>query len=78
MVMVETRIDNIRRRQKGNTGGSAVKNLPASAGDVSSIPGSERSSGEGNGSPLLLAGKSHGQWSLVGYSPWDDLHIDIK
>ena len=32
--------------------GSMVKNLPASAGDVSSIPGSEKSPGEGNGNPL--------------------------
>ena len=29
-----------------------VKNLPASAGDMGLIPGSERSSGEGNGNPL--------------------------
>ena len=29
-----------------------VKNLPASAGDPGSIPGSGRSPGEGNGSPL--------------------------
>ena len=37
------------------TGGTVLKNLPASAGDardVGSIPGSERSSGEGNGNPL--------------------------
>ena len=27
--------------------------------------------GEGNGNPVLLPGKSHGQKSLVGYSPWD-------
>ena len=33
-------------------GGSVVKNLPANAGDVGSIPGSGRSPGEGNGSPL--------------------------
>ena len=35
--------------------GSVVKNLPANAGDaedVGSIPGSGRSSGEGNGNPL--------------------------
>ena len=51
--MVEAKIDNTRRRPKANTGGSAVKNLPVNAGDVSSTPGSERSSGEGNGSPLL-------------------------
>ena len=59
-------------------GGSVVENSPVNAREEGSIPGSERSSGEGNGSPLLLAGKSHGQWSLVGYSPQDDLHIDIK
>ena len=29
-----------------------VKNLPANAGDVGSIPGSERSPGEGNDNPL--------------------------
>ena len=40
------------------------------AGDPGSIPGSGRSP-EGNGNPLpvLLPGKSHGQRSLVGYSP---------
>ena len=34
------------------SGGSAVKNLPANAGDVGSIPGSGRSPGVGNGNPL--------------------------
>ena len=29
-----------------------VKNPPANAGDVGSIPGSERPPGEGNGNPL--------------------------
>ena len=33
-------------------GGSAIKHLPANAGDPGSIPGSARSSGEGNDSPL--------------------------
>ena len=33
-------------------GGSVVKNPPANAGDTDSIPGSGRSSGEGNGNPL--------------------------
>ena len=33
-------------------GGSAVKNLPANAGDVGLIAGSGRSPGEGNGNPL--------------------------
>ena len=33
-------------------GGSVVKNLPANAGDVDSIPGWERFLGKGNGNPL--------------------------
>ena len=33
-------------------GSSIVKNLPAKAGDMNSIPGSGRSPGEGNGNPL--------------------------
>ena len=36
----------------GFPGGSAVKNLRASAGDMGSIPGSGRSPGGGNGNPL--------------------------
>ena len=38
----------------GFPGGASVKNLPTNAGDVrdtSSIPGSGRSPGEGNGNP---------------------------
>ena len=33
--------------------GSVVKNLPANAEDLGSIPGSGRSPGEGNATPLL-------------------------
>ena len=57
----------------GLPGISVIKNLPANAGDLSLIPGLGRSPGEGNGNPLTLVflpGKSHGQRSLVGYSPW--------
>ena len=51
-----------------------VKNLPANAGyvrDMGLIPGLGRSPGGGNGNPLqiFLPGKSHGQRSLLGYSP---------
>ena len=53
---------------KGFPGGSALKNLPANAGDVGLIPGLGRSSGEGNGNRLVfLPGKSHGPRSLTGY-----------
>ena len=34
-------------------GGSVVKNPPAKAGDASSIPGSGRSPGKGNGNAFL-------------------------
>ena len=37
---------------RGFAGGSLVKNLPANAGGMVSIPGSGRSPGEGNGNPL--------------------------
>ena len=47
-----------------------VKNLPANAGDMGSIPGSRRYPGEGNSTPLFLPGESHGQRSLTSYSPW--------
>ena len=36
-------------------GGSVIENPPASAGDLGSISGSERSPGEGNGHPLQYA-----------------------
>ena len=41
----------------GFSGGSAVKNLPANAGDAGdagSIPGSGRGPGVGNGNPLCI------------------------
>ena len=48
-----------------------VKNPPASAEDVGSIPGLGRSPGEGNEHiPVFSPGKFLGQRSLVGYSPW--------
>ena len=36
----------------GFRGGLVVKNTPANAGDVSSIPGSGKPPGEGNSNPL--------------------------
>ena len=40
-------------QQPGFLGSSVVKNLPANAGDVGSIPGlKRRSPGEGSGDPL--------------------------
>ena len=52
-------------------GGSDGKASVYNAGNPGSIPGSGRSPGEGKwkSTPVLLPGKSHGQKSLVGYSP---------
>ena len=47
------------------------------AGDLGLTPGSGRSPGEGNAiPPVLLPGESHGQRSLVDYSPWDHKESD--
>ena len=50
-----------------------VKNPPANAGDMDSIPG------EGNWqpSPVFLPGKPRGQRGLMGYSPWGCKESDM-
>ena len=58
-----------------------VKNPLANAGDtrdLGSIPGLERSPGEGNSNPpqYFLPGKFHGQRGLVGYSPKGHKELD--
>ena len=56
----------------GFTGGSVVKNLPANAVDVGLVRGLGRNplSRKWQATPVFLPGKSHGQRSLAGYSPW--------
>ena len=53
----------------GFPGGSVVKNLPAKAGNVGSIPRSGRSPGEGNDNPLQYSclGNSmdRGDWQSI-------------
>ena len=52
-------------------GGSEGKVSAYNVGDLSSIPGSGRSlERKRQPTSVLLPGKSHGQRSLVGYSPW--------
>ena len=50
---------------------SAVKNLPAIAGDGGSVPGWERSPGEGNGNSLQYAclgnPMDRGTWRATGH-----------
>ena len=55
------------------------ENLPANAGDASSIPGSGRSPGGGHHYPLQYSclENPHGQRRLVGYSPWGCQESDM-
>ena len=60
----------------GILGGTMIKNLLASARDASSMPGSGRSPGEGNGNPLqyscLENPKDRGAW----WAPWGHKRSD--
>ena len=59
--------------------GSVVKNPPANAEDMDSIPGSESSPGGGTGNhSKFLPGQSYGQRSLAGYSPWGHKRVGHK
>ena len=57
--------------------GSDRKEYACDVGDPGLIPGWGRSTGEGNGNPHQLPGKSHGQRILSGYSPWDRKKSDV-
>ena len=52
----------------GFPGGSVVKNLPANAGGVGSIPASGISPGKGNGNPVPCLGNpmDRGAWWAMG------------
>ena len=56
-----------------------VKNPPVNAGDVGLNPGSRRfpCRREWQLTPAFLRRKSHGQKSLVGYSPWGHKELDM-
>ena len=57
----------------GFPSGSRGKESTCNAGNAGLIPGSGRSPGRGYAwqpTPVFLPGKSYGQRSLVGYSPW--------
>ena len=55
----------------GFPGGSVLKNMPTSTGDMSLIPGSERSHWmrKWQPTPVFLPAKSHGRRNLAGHSP---------
>ena len=56
-----------------------VKNLPAMQETQVRSPGREDPLGDGGWqpTPVFLPGESHGQRSLVGYSPWDGKELDM-
>ena len=64
----------------GFSGDSVVKNLPANAGDVGSIPGSGKSPGEGNGNPsqysCLENAMDRGAWWVIVYGVTKELDSD--
>ena len=49
----------------GFPGGSVVKYPSVNVGDSGSIPGSERSLGEGNGNPLQYSCKAFDSWEQL-------------
>ena len=67
----------IEMAKKCFPGGSDGKESACNAGEQGSIPGPERSPGEGwHPTPVFLPGEFHGQRGLVGYSPWGPKESD--
>ena len=54
-----------------------VKNLPANARDIGDIVGRIPWRRAWQPTAVSLSGKSHGQRSLVGYSPWGHKELDM-
>ena len=66
----------------GFSDGSVIKHLPTKAGNARdacllSRLGRLLGVGSANFIPMYLPGKSHGQRSLVGYSPWGHKESDM-
>ena len=63
----------------GFSGGSAVKNLPANAGNVSLIPGLGRSPGGGYSNPLQYSCLENlmdrGAWKAAGHGVAEELDM---
>ena len=55
-----------------------VKNMPANAAKVGSVPGLGRFPEEGNGNPFqyFCLGNPTDRRSLADYSPWDHMESD--
>ena len=71
---------NAALQKQGFPGDAVIKNPSTNVGDVGSVHGQGRSSGEVNGntsSILVWRISSHGQRSLVGYSPCGCKELDM-
>ena len=62
------------KHEKGFPCGSAGKESACNAGDLGSIPGLERSPGEGKGYPLQYSGLENSMDCIV--SPWGRKELD--
>ena len=58
-------------------GGSYGKESACNAGDIRSLGREDLLEKEKQPTPVLLPGKSHGQRSLAGYSPWGCRESDM-
>ena len=72
-------IEGIYLNIMGFHGTSDGKEYACNAGDLGSIPGLGKSPGGGHGNPLHYSclENTHGQRSLVGYSPWSQKELDM-
>ena len=61
------------------SGGSDEEESACNVGDLSSIPGSGRSPGEGNGNPLQYSCLKNpmARGAIAGYSPWGRKELDM-
>ena len=73
--MVVREYRNEVRFPRGSVGKEST-NKPGDAEDMCSIPGSGRSPGRGQPTPVFMPGESNGQRSLAGYHSWTHKESD--
>ena len=69
--MLTVQDGELLRKKRKDIVAQMVKTPPANAGDMGSIPVGKISwRSKWPPTPVFLSGESHGERSLVGYSPW--------
>ena len=71
-LMLRPTVQKVRNFPGGSEGKESAHNVE----DLGLIPRWGRSPGEGQPTPVFLPRESHGQRSLVGYSPWGHKESD--